>query len=178
VTTTIKLSSPKQLGPAIRRLGKSMDRAAVRALRNAARYGATQAVAVSAKTVPRPRARGTFERSFIVTKLPNGAVLSNAAKHSLFVEVGRKPGLNPPVKSIIAWMQAKKIDRAPRGRRMRRLSAWRIRSIAYVISRKIGKRGFKGRYVLKRTMPKIAKRLLIELSIEFRREFERASRVR
>lgn len=157
--------SPRELGPALRRLGADMDKACVRAFQNAARYGATMVLQTSAKTIPRPRARGTYERSWVVTKLPDGAALSNAAPHAVFVERGRKRGRLPPVKSILEWMQAKQLTK--------KLGPHASRRVAYLIAKKIGAKGVKGRYVLKRTMPAIAKRVLFELTIEMRRAFDR-----
>ena len=181
MTTTIKLKSPKDLGPAVRRLGKRMDTGMVKALRKAARWGATEALRVSASTVPRPRATGTYERSFVVTKLVDGAVLSNSAGHARFVEVGRAPGRQPPVQAIIDWMIARKIDKQMArglGRdssgRFQSLGQARLESAARRIARKIGRKGTKGRYVMKRTIPGIRKRVKLEVMLEMRRVFERA----
>jgi hypothetical protein len=165
VTTTIKLKSPQQLGPAVRRLSKSMDRSVVKALRNTARWGAAEALRVSASTSPRPRATGTFERSFVVTKLVDGALLSNSAKHARFVEVGRAPGKQPPVQAIVDWMIARKIGQGGEAQ---------IRATARRIARKIGRRGTRGRYVMKRTIPGMRKRLALEMMLEMRKAFERA----
>jgi hypothetical protein len=164
MTTTIKLKSPKDLGPAVRRLGKRMDSGMVRALRKAARWGATEALRVSASTVPRPRATGTYERSFVVIKLVDGAVLSNSAGHARFVEVGRAPGRQPPVQAIVDWLLVRKIDTGSKS----------VEAVARQIARKIGRKGTKGRYVMKRTIPGIRKRVKLEVMLEMRRVFERA----
>lgn len=163
--TTIKLKSPKQLSGAVRSLAKNFDRAVIDALRKTARYGATMAVRVSSKSSPRPRARGTFERSFLVTKLPDGAALSNTARHGIFVEVGRKPGKMPPIQAIVDWLIAKKIGRNPA----------KLRGIAIGIARKIGKHGTTGRFVLKRTVPIMAKRMPIEIQAAMTRAISRAA---
>lgn len=167
MTTTIKLKSPKQLGPAVRLLSKKMDKAAVKALQLTARYGATMAVRTSAMTIPRPRATGTFERSFVVTKLHDGALLSNTAKHGRFVEVGRAAGRQPPVEAIMQWLVAKGLERE--SEKARRAAAFRI-------ARKIGRRGIKGRHVLKRTIPAMRKRLKLEMATQMRKAFESAAR--
>ena len=163
MTTTIKLRTPKQLGPALRRLGKGMDSAAVLAMRKTAQYGRTQALRTSAKTRPRPRATGTYERSFTVTNVDDGAILSNSARHAIFVEVGRRAGRQPPVKAIQDWVLVKRIARNPA----------KVRRIAVAIARAIGRRGVRGRYVLKRTMPSIAKRLQLEMPKAMKAEFNR-----
>lgn len=155
----------------MKKLSNRMDRGAVKALQLTARYGATEAVRTSAQTSPRPRATGTFDRSWIVTKLSDGALLSNTAQHSRFVEVGRRPGKQPPVKAIEAWMSAKKIGKTQgRGRRAR------LRSVAWIIARKIGRKGTRGRYILKRTIPKMRKRLALELAVQMRKVFQNAAK--
>jgi hypothetical protein len=164
--TTIKLRNPKQLGPAVRTLARQFDAGVIRALRKTARYGATQAVKVSAKSKPyRPRATGTYERSFTVIKVPDGAVLTNTARHSIFVEVGRRPGKRPPLKSIIEWVRIKRLAKGSKAVR-----------VAVAIQRKIGRKGTKGRYVLRRTMPLVAKRLPLEISLQMQRSIDRAAR--
>ena len=163
--TTIKLKSPKQLGGAVRSLAKRFDGAVIEALRKTARYGATMAVGVSAKSSPRPRARGTYERSFLVTKLPDGAALSNTARHGIFVEVGRKPGKMPPIQAIVDWLIAKKVGRDPA----------KLRGLAFGIARKIGRVGTRGRFVMKRTVPIMAKRLPIEIQAAMSRAISRAA---
>ena len=182
MTTTIKLRSPRELGPALRKLGRSMDRAAVEALRKTARWGVAEALRVSATSTPRPRARGTFERSFVVTKLHDGAALSNSARHAIFVELGRRPGKQPPVQAIIEWMIAKRIDKAL-GRKLGRDKSGRFQGVGGVeleavarrIARKIGRKGTKGRHVMRRTMPGLRRRLRIELHLAISKAFERAA---
>lgn len=164
--TTIKLRSPKQLGPAVRMLAKQFDAGVIRALQNTARYGATQAVRVSAQTKPfRPRATGTYERSFAVIKVKDGAILTNTARHSIFVELGRRPGKRPPLAPLIDWVKIKRIASASGARR-----------VAMAIARKIGRKGTPGKFVLKRTMPLVAKRLPIEISLAMSRSIDSAAR--
>lgn len=162
MTTTIKLRTPKELGPALRKLGRRMDAAVVLALRKTARWGASQAVRVSATTVPRPRATGTFERSFVVTRLRDGAVLSNSARHAVFVEVGRRPGRMPPIAAILEWMIAKRLARA---------KGASSQALAFMIARKIGRRGTKGRYVMRKVLGLLRVRLQVEIDAEMKRAF-------
>jgi hypothetical protein len=105
-----------------------------------------------------------------VTKLPDGAVLSNSARHAIFVELGRRPGRQPPVQAILEWMIAKRF-RPARGSGDRDKQ---LRSVARLIARKIGRKGTKGRHVLRRTMPGLQRRLRLEMAIAMRKAFERA----
>lgn len=180
MATTIVLRSPKDLAPAIRKLGREMDRAAVGAMRKTARWGAAEVLRISATTTPRPRAFGTYERSWVVTRLSDGAALSNSAKHAYFVEVGRQPGRQPPTAPIVEWMIAKRLDkrlaraagRDGRGR-FKSLSRKRLESIAYLIARKIGRDGTKGTRVLERAVPGMRRRLRLELAIAMRAAFDK-----
>lgn len=164
--TTIRLRHPKHLGGAVRTLARQYDSAVIKALRKTARYGATQAVKVSAKSKPyRPRASGTYERSFTVIKVPDGAILTNTAKHSIFVELGRRPGKKPPLKAIENWVRIKRLAKGAKALR-----------IALAIQRKIGRKGTKGRRVMARTVPLLAKRLAVEMSLAMAKANDAAAR--
>jgi len=165
--TTVRLSSPKQLGPALRKLSREMDKATVTALRRTARYGVTMVRKTTAQTRPRPRASGTYARGWMVVKLPDGAAVTNSAKHAIFVEVGRKPGKRPPLAPLIRWVELKKIARGSKAKR-----------VALAVQRKIGRVGFKGRFILRRTVPLMAKRIPFEMDAAMSRAFERAARVK
>jgi hypothetical protein len=153
------------------------------ALRKTARWGAGQALRISATSQPRPRATGTFERSFVVTKLVDGALLSNSARHAIFVEVGRKPGRMPPVAAILEWMIAKRIDKQI-GRALGRDEAGRfqaapqvvLQAVALRIARKIGRRGTKGRRIMAQVLPLLRKRLRIEIDAAMAKAFASAGK--
>ncbi len=165
----------------MRTLSRQFDNGVIKALQRTARYGATQAVRVSAQTRPfRPRATGTYERSFMVFKLKDGAVMTNSARHSIFVELGRRPGKRPPLKPLIEWVKRKKIGRKGLGRdkqgRFKSLSSGQARAIAFLIARKIGRKGTKGKFVFRRTVPLMAKRLPLEIAVEMSKSIDRAAR--
>jgi hypothetical protein len=143
--TTVRIRSPKDLAPAIRKLGKAVDRELVKGMRKAARYGATEVVRTAQTTHPRPRASGTYIRSWTVIKTKDGADLANTSRHAPFVEEGRRPGKQPPREAIVEWVKLKKMAS----------SRAKVRGIAIAVARKIGRTGTRGRFVLKRTMPKI-----------------------
>lgn len=148
--TTVTLKSPKQLGSAIRRLNRGVERELNRAMVKAARFGRAAVVRTAQTTKPRPRATGTYIRSWLVTRVRDGGVLSNSAEHAVFPERGRQAGIRPPTKAILTWVRVKKIK--PR-RRAGESRAQAERRLALAIARKIGREGTPGRWVLKRTMP-------------------------
>lgn len=164
---TVTLRGIPELRHAIQRYGVVAEKEVVAGLRRAARYGATAVLRTSAKTDPRPKAAGTFERSWLVVPLKDGAAVTNSAKHSVFVEAGRRPGKAPPLDAIMEWILQKRfvsrrrIESKSQGRKTRAVRA-RHKRIAFLIQRKIKLKGSTGRWVLRRTMPAIAKRAALE----------------
>ena len=145
-----------------------MDRAVVTGLRRAARRSVADLLEASAKTKPhRPRATGTFERSFVVVKLPNGAAVANSARHARFVEVGRRKGRQPPIKPLVEWIIRKRLARPGRARHL-----------AFMVARKIARTGTPGKFVFRRALPKIAKRVPVEVDRAMTKEFARQAAAR
>jgi hypothetical protein len=64
------------------------------------------------------------------------------------------------------------------GGRFKSVGQGQLRSLAFLIRRKIARKGSKGRYVLMRTMPRIAARLPAEFDLEMSRAFSRLARTR
>ena len=176
----VQLNSPAELKRALRQF-----EALAHAMRDAARFGIAAILRTSARTKPRPKASGTYERSWHVTKLEDGAAISNSAAHAIFVERGRQPGRRPPKDAIVEWAYQKRIakrPKPPKGRpkgkandpagpghkpkgpkRARRKKGGRrkvmdVNAFAERVQWKIAKRGIPGRFILRRSMPAIAKR--------------------
>lgn len=105
----IKLQSFAELERELKLLGPRTRKAVVSAMRKTARFGVTANVRQAAMTEPRPKASGTYESSFVKTEIRDGAVVSNTAYHSRFVELGRRPGKMPPFKPILEWAKHKKL---------------------------------------------------------------------
>lgn len=173
---TVVLQNVRQLRNALESMGDAAEKEIVQGLRNAARYGATAVLRTSAQTDPRPKASGTYERSWLVLKVDDGAVLANSAKHAPFVERGRKPGRAPPLKPILEWILQKRIIKRksldPIKGAAAHVSAWRKRQhrmMAIRIQMKIKHKGTPGRWILRRTMPRIAKRARLEVRRAFAR---------
>ena len=145
------------------KFGQQVEAEMPGAMRSAARFGATAVLRESARTRPRPKASGAYERSWIVNRISDGATVSNSARHAIFVERGRKAGRAPPRDAILEWIRQKRLGkRRGRGRS-------RAERIAYLIQRKIAKRGIPGRFILRNTMPVIAKRANFEIRKVVRR---------
>jgi len=135
----------------------------------------------------RPVATNTYRQSWTVQKTKHGAILGNPTVQSYFVEVGRKAGKAPPFDAILQWVKVKRLagkrpkrqkllkppknPRTASGRRKLMINDARRRnnianamnqaadeqSIAVAVMMKIKRKGFKGRYVLLKTMPRINK---------------------
>lgn len=69
-----------------------------------------------------------------------------------YVDQGRRPGKMPPEVPILAWIRTKRI--APE-----LTKRWQLRSLAYVIRRKIGREGIKGTPIFSEEGDKLSKRL-------------------
>lgn len=105
----IQLHSMDQLRRELEALGPRVEQTVIKALRKTARFGVTANVRQSAMTRPRPKASGTYEASFVAIEIASGGVVSNTAKHSRFVELGRRPGKMPPFMPILEWAKHKKL---------------------------------------------------------------------
>lgn len=148
-----------QLAKALEALGRDLDKGASQALYKTAVWGVREARRVSAETSPRPKATGTYEQSFRAQRIRGGGRIYNTAPYSRWVERGRKPGKGPPLDAIMRWVKVKKLVTKGRARARRQ----EIRSIAFLIQRKIARDGIKGRYVLQRTMVKVRRKAKDEL---------------
>lgn len=73
----------------------------------------------------------------------------STAPHAPFVEYGRRPGKQPPVDAITRWIALKPIEIGDR----------KIRSVAFAIARRIGKRGIKPRFPFRRAVEAMTPRV-------------------
>lgn len=184
--TAVQLQSPAELKSALKHLGVEAENAMAKAMQDAARFGVAAVLRTSAKTKPRPKASGTYERGWHTVKLEDGATISNSAAHAVFVERGRAPGKRPPKDPLVEWVYQKRLAKRPRPpkgapkgknneeegpqnkppgpkkprrkRKRRRFAVTDVDGFVEKVRWKIAKRGIPGRFILRRTMPIIAKR--------------------
>lgn len=173
----VNLRTVAELEHALIALGSLVEKQAVQGMRNAARFGVAAAIRTGAKERRRPKASGTYERSWLVHRLDDGATTSNSAAHSIFVERGRRPGRRPPLEPILEWIYQKRLaprpkSTAPRGISGASKEGWEREQVARgldavemaeAVRWKIGRKGTPGRWILRKTMPIIAKRATLEL---------------
>lgn len=191
---TVYLRDLRALRRALEAFGKEGEEVVVGGLVKAARFGATAVQRTASRTSPRPLASQTYQRSWLVNKLDDGAALSNSAAHAYFVEVGRlpSPGRPPPKAPILEWIYQKRLAKRPRPKgskpgpaepkppektgpvngpktkrpkRNKKQPTVDADAFAEAIRWKIAARGFPGRFVLERTMPAIAKRTAREVKL-------------
>ncbi len=149
---------------------RTADRNALLAMRKTATYGKTAVARTIQRTRDpyRIRASGAYQNpgNWLVQKTDVGAILSPTSAHAIFVERGRKPGKRPPFGRILEWMIQKKVGKIRRGRNATTAVSGtpRTRRIVRRIQTKIGLKGTDGRWPLRRTMPRIAKRAQTELN--------------
>lgn len=170
----------EDLERALKKYSTAVEDTVKKSMQVSARFGLAAVIKTARKTKDpfRIRASGTYEASFFVKDTDDGAVVSNSAKHAVFVERGRRPGKMPPAEVILEWMKEKKMVRASRKKgekkeskekKAKKKTSKKKRSksklikkkdapvIAMNIARKIGKKGTKGRWVFRRSMARIAK---------------------
>jgi hypothetical protein len=173
--TRISLKAPSQLPAALAKHEKAVTAAIRKAMIETAMFGLTAVQQTIRQTAPKPIAAGDYMRSWAVLKTRTGAVLGSSVLHSIFVEIGRRPGKRPPVSVIEEWLRERKIkvavpkpSKSKKGLKAKKLPpikerrAKARRAAAFAIAAKIGRDGTEGRYVLRRTMPTIQARALKE----------------
>lgn len=163
--TTVNLHDYRDLQRVWPEVGRRIQAGMRRACISAADWG----VAAGAREAQRSgvNASQTYGRSFLALRTRDGALLTNKAEHSYFVEVGRKPGKAPPVSVIGQWLALKGImPRPPKGKnRKRRVTGdsvgipARYAGIALAIMRKIKRHGTKGRFIIRGLLPALGKRM-------------------
>lgn len=105
----------------------------------------------------KPVDRGEYRRHARVYETPRGAIFANDAPHAPIVEDGRRPGRWPPRDAIEGWVRRKfrlrisELVPARQGRSVRAARERWFRSMAFLVSRKIARRGIEGRHVMART---------------------------
>jgi hypothetical protein len=147
--SALTVRSFRELEQALAALEREVKADVVRAMRKTARWGVREIGKTSRATSPRPYAWGNYERGWQVDSKKDGADIVNRVAHAERVEKGRRPGKAPPLGPIRRWVMQKRLALRPSV----------AQRIAFLIARKIGKKGVKGRFVLARTMPRITARL-------------------
>ena len=158
------LNSERELRARMRKMPRKIEAALVGGMRRTAQFGAAAVARSEAQASPRPYATGQYHRSWAWKPRPDGAVLGNSSKQSYWVEAGRKPGKQPPVVPLVEWVRVKRLaKRRGAGTRKKRQSRTAVeRAIAFAVARKIAREGTKPRWVLRRAMPVIGKRAVLD----------------
>jgi hypothetical protein len=157
--------TPKTIGPELRRLAKSFERAVMRGLRRAAEDGMARAK-LNIKSVQPfiPHDTGELARSYTVQPISGGYVLENASEHSAVMDQGARPHW-APFAPLLAWAERKsrgmhvtwvaakrhphrlkKGASGPRFSPRQQLRDKVIEAFAKGVQRKIAWRGLKGRF--------------------------------
>lgn len=196
MTATYKVTF-REFRTLIEKLPGRMNLRAVKAQHKTAEFGRTAVQKVARQSKPAPYATGTYQQGWVATKLRTGATLDNTTTQAYFVEVGRRPGKMPPIKPIRDWVEIKfgkkskkrkargakkgpdkggdkgpkkgKGQRKAKGPRQAKQPPPDLDMLALLIARKIGNKGYEGRYVLKRTIPLMHKYLLAETKRQLRK---------
>jgi len=146
MTSTIRVTSKRfrRIAP---ELPESVRKQVLEAANETARFGLTAVQRTISKTKPPPVATGNYRAAWKIIYNPDGPQLVNTAPYARYVEMGRRPGKRPPLTPIEQWVRVKRLATDPK----------KIRSIAFAVQDKIGKKGTKGRFIMKRTVPVMRK---------------------
>lgn len=108
---------------------------------------------------------GNYRRGwkYELSAKPPGVRFFNSTPYSGIIEEGRRPGARqPPVKAIEPWV-----------RRRLGVSGDEVRSVAFAVARAIGIKGTKGKFILKKNEPEIARILTAEVELSLQKELAR-----
>ena len=193
-STTVTVPDIRDIRRLWPEVGRRIETGMINAARSAGWWAASKAASSTATLGA--VASHTFQRSWLSMPVRDGAIVSNKAEHAYFVEVGRKPGRRPPpVSAIMEWLRHKgvrptgtvrpprivgEVSSAKQRARMRKAIKVRakadrerpLRRLAWVIARKIGRKGTTGRFILQRLLPRISARW----QSETRRQLDRLTR--
>lgn len=178
----VRLRSTPELRRALKAWGKGAEAAVRKAMYKSAVFGKTAVQVEINRARPKPIATQTYKRSFVAVRTRDGAILAPSARHGYFPEAGRRPGRMPPAEPIEEWVRTKKMTRAVTGRkrelsrspkamrskkgRLGQIAALRaVQRLVFMIRRKIARKGTDGRWIVKKTVPVLYKRMVKEIGI-------------
>lgn len=100
--------SPGGLADALRRLSEAVPEAVERAMVDGGMMlqGRLIQKEIAASTPHQPVDQGQYKASFQLTETEGGCVVGSTAKHSVWIERGRKPG-PVPLAPIVEWVKRK-----------------------------------------------------------------------
>lgn len=173
---TVRVTLP-QLPGRLKKLNKKLEKAILLGARKGARKVPTILKRKIDATTPYPPiAFGKYKRSWRVEIVPRGVQIANEMNYAQFVEVGRGPGKGPPMQALIKWALLKRFNiggRSKRGsgkrNRKNKAKIYIATRIAWALFWKIKKRGVKGRYVIKQSIPEITRTVGRAIEIQMSR---------
>lgn len=146
----------RDMNAVLARLGPQVKQACIESAWAAVQYGERAIKYTINATDPPPVATKQYKRSWKARQTAEGGVLENKTKQAQWIEAGRAPG-PAPLDPFLKWAKTKKIRMSASGEPMT------VKQLAYLARAKVIRRGFRGRRVMARTVPKITKRLRKEL---------------
>tara|TARA_Y100000114_G_C11601524_1_gene250685 strand:+ start:144 stop:620 length:477 start_codon:yes stop_codon:yes gene_type:complete len=97
-----------------------------------------------------------------------GILITNKQEYSGNVDLGRRPGLPPPISKIIRWMDQKRI----RGRSRESGRFMRKRDSAFYIARKIGDLGYPGINYVSKSLGKFKDIIALDIGEAYVKDLE------
>jgi hypothetical protein len=149
-------------------LKEAMGRAVVKSARDALalfQRGTHTAIAASPNGGPPGAiAFGSFLKGWHVYGFAPGDVhVQNRESNAVFVEGGRRPGKPPPISALLPWVRLKL---APANEAQARMKA-------FLVARAIGKRGLRGREIMKRALPEVVAKHVTNVRVQMELELQK-----
>tara|TARA_R100000700_G_C3171289_1_gene145871 strand:+ start:1670 stop:2146 length:477 start_codon:yes stop_codon:yes gene_type:complete len=107
-------------------------------------------------------------KSFKFEITDDGIIITNTQEYSGNVDLGRRPGLPPPISKIIRWMDQKRI----RGRSKDSGRFMRKRDSAFYIARKIGDLGYPGINYVSKSLNKFKDIIALDIGEAYVKDLE------
>ena len=158
------------LADLIRSLASKAPQAVVTGLQESAMLLQAQVQSTIAHSDPIPVDVGQYKATWGKHNTPDGAQVGNTSKQATFVERGRRKGKAPPADALVPWvvrhwrdfdLKKKAAAFRKQNKGMAKATAKMIvaKKIAIGLAIAIGKRGIKARWVLRRALTSVKRKI-------------------
>lgn len=106
---------------------------------------------------------GDFLRGWKMTVADKRVLLYNSSPYAAIIEAGRKPGSKPPPRRVIEQWARRRLG----------MTADEAHAAAFAFAAEIGRRGLRGRWIMRDSMKAINKAIVEEINREVAAEIQR-----
>ncbi len=168
--TVVKSGDAAGLADLIRRLAEKAPQAVVKGLRESGLMLQAEVQATTSRSKPVPVDVGQYKASWTISPKTDGAWVGNNSLQATFVERGRRAGKTPPSDALVPWVlrhwrdfdirkKAAVLRKANKKLSKTTSKMMVAKQVAIGLAIAIGKRGIKPRWVLRRALSNVKKRI-------------------